>query len=128
LRLLLDTHALVWWLTDDSALSPKASVTMRDAANQVFVSAATAWEIATKHRIGKFPQVASLVDNFAAVMTRERFVPLPVTVEHGIRAGSFAAQHRDPFDRMLVAQALAENMMLVSNESLFDAFGVSRLW
>lgn len=128
MRLLLDTHALIWWLADDQALSRNAYEAIAKRANLVFVSAATAWEIATKHRIGKLPVLGWKIGELGRVLSREAFVDLPVSLTHGELAGSLAGDHRDPFDRMLMAQALTEELTLVSNERLFDGFGVSRLW
>ena len=94
----------------------------------MFVSAASAWEICTKHRIGKLPEAAAIASQFEAILAAQRFQQLPVTVRHGQLAGNLRGLHKDPFDRMLVAQAIEENLLLISNETRFDAFGVSRLW
>ena len=128
MRVLLDTHALLWWLSGDGALTPTARATIGDAGNEVFVSAATAWEIATKHRIGKLPGAGPLAVDFAREIESQGFLPLPITLSHGQDAGALTLAQRDPFDRMLVAQALAERMVLVSNETSFDAAGVVRVW
>ena len=128
MRLLLDTHAFLWWLVDDPALSRKAYAAIEDSGNSVFISAATAWEIATKHRIGKLPDVALMAADVSGSITREGFLEMPVTVGHGQLAGSLPGPHKDPFDRMLMAQSIAERLVLVSNEALFDAYGVQRLW
>jgi PIN domain nuclease of toxin-antitoxin system len=126
MRLLLDTHALIWWLAGDPALP--AAVREAIDANDTYVSAASAWEVATKARIGKLPGARLLVDDFAERVRLEGFLALPITLSHGERAGSLPGPHRDPFDRMLIAQAQAENLMLVSNESVFDGYGIQRLW
>ena len=128
MRLLLDTHALIWWLAGDDALSSTARSAIADPANDVFVSAASAWEIATKHRIGKLPQAALLAADVAGFVTAEGFNELPVSIRHGQLAGSLPRFHKDPFDRMLIAQAVAADMTIVSNEALFGAYGVARLW
>lgn len=128
MRLLLDTHALLWWLAGDDGLSAAAKDAIRWNGNEIFVSAASAWEIATKHRIGKLAAVAALVADFEAAIATQGFIGLPIEVRHGQAAGSLPGAHRDPFDRMLIAQAMAENMALVSNERIFDAFGVRRFW
>jgi len=127
-RLLLDTHALLWWLAGDDALSPAARAAIGDEANDVFVSAASTWEIATKHRIGKLPGVASIVDMLETTIEDQGFLPLPVSLRHGRAAGALPGPHRDPFDRILTAQATLEEMVLVSNETLFDSYGTGRLW
>ncbi len=128
MRLLLDTHALIWWLVDHPALSPAARAAIAEPENAVFVSAASAWEIATKHRVGKLPFAGPLVGQLTAVLRREQFAALPVNLVHAELAGQMPGEHRDPFDRMLVAQALVEKLALVSNERLFDDFGVDRHW
>lgn len=127
-RVLLDTHALLWWVLDAPRITPRADAVVRDGRTTVFVSAASAWEVATKVRLGKLPWAAGLSADFAAQLARERFAELPVTVAHGQRAGALPGSHKDPFDRMLIAQAQAENLAVVSNETLFDAFGITRIW
>jgi PIN domain nuclease of toxin-antitoxin system len=125
MRLLLDTHAFLWWLAGDDTLSAGAQAAMADEHNQVFVSAASTWEIATRHRIGKSPGVVADLDGAIA---DKGFAPLPISPRHGQAAGALPGPHRDPFDRMLIAQAMLENLVLVSNEQPFDAYGVARLW
>lgn len=126
--MLLDTHALLWWLADDVRLSGPARDVIAETTNAIFVSSASAWEIATKVRLGKLPTAADLTEDFAGCMEREGFEMLPISAEHAIRAGLLPGAHRDPFDRMLIAQSQAENMSIVSNEVLFDTYGVRRLW
>jgi PIN domain nuclease of toxin-antitoxin system len=92
------------------------------------VSAASAWEIATKVRLGKLPTAADLAADFIGWLDREGFHALPVSAEHAIRAGLLPGAHKDPFDRMLIAQAQAENMPIVSKEKVFDHYGVRRIW
>ena len=128
MRLLLDTHAFIWWLTDDPSLSRAAHAAIGDPESSVFVSAAAAWEIATKFRIGKLPKHAVIAEDVGGWIGRMGFGELPVSVAHGQLAGALPGPHKDPFDRMLMAQAMAERMVLVSNETLFDAYGVKRLW
>jgi PIN domain nuclease of toxin-antitoxin system len=127
-RLLLDTHALLWWLTDDPSLSPAARRAIGRPGNLVLVSAASAWEIGTKVRLGRLPGAEGLAQDFAAFLSRERFEELPISLEHGIRAGLLPGPHKDPFDRMLAAQSEAENLPIVSNDKIFDAYNVRRLW
>jgi PIN domain nuclease of toxin-antitoxin system len=127
-RLLLDTHVLIWWLAGDLLLSPNAKAAIADPANEAFVSAASAWEIATKCRIGKLPQAAALAADMPGVLTGQGFVELPITVRHGQVAGGLPGPHRDPFDRMLIAQAVLTDLVLVSNEAVFDRYAVRRLW
>jgi PIN domain nuclease of toxin-antitoxin system len=127
-RVLLDTHALLWWTQDDPRLSRKARTALASFGTEVYVSAASAWEIATKVRIGKLPGAEALAADFPARLQMLSFRELPITVEHGQRAGLLPGLHKDPFDRMLVAQAQAENMPVVSNEEIFDEYLVRRIW
>ncbi|WP_333837135.1 type II toxin-antitoxin system VapC family toxin [Novosphingobium sp.] len=128
MRLLLDTHALIWWLAGDDALSRRAREAIADEGNAVAVSAASAMEVATKFRIGKLPDAALLAQDFEAVIAEQGFDELPISVHHARLAGEMKIAHKDPFDRLLIAQAQAEDMVLVSNEALFDGFAVKRLW
>lgn len=129
MHVLLDTHALLWWLAGDARLSLNARAAIADEENAIHVSVASAWEVATKHRLGKLPIVAPLVVDFGAEMQQQGFAELPISWTHAQAAGALAGEHRDPFDRMLIAQAREERMALVSNETVFDAFsGVVRVW
>lgn len=128
MRLLLDTHALLWWLSGDEAISAAARTAIADEGNGIFVSAASIWEIATKHRLGKLPGIAAIVADLDRAVADQGFVGLPIDLRHGQAAGALPGPHRDPFDRMLIAQAMLENLALVSNEQAFDAYGVARLW
>jgi PIN domain nuclease of toxin-antitoxin system len=125
---LLDTHALLWWGFEHPRLSRRARTTIGDAETTVFVSAATAWEIAIKARLGKLPGAQRFAAGVGEYLAEQGFVGLDITIAHAQRAGALPAVHRDPFDRMLVAQAQAENLTLVSNEGVFDHYGVARLW
>jgi PIN domain nuclease of toxin-antitoxin system len=127
-RALLDTHALLWWFSDDPALTRPVRKIIGDTKNTVVVSAASAWEIATKVRLGKLPTGAGLAADFTGYIERERFQLLPISVEHALRAGLLPGSHRDPFDRMLIAQAQAENLPILSKEVIFDAYGLRRIW
>ena len=128
MRLLLDTHAFLWWLAGDEALSEPARASITDQANSIFVSAASAWEITTKHRLGKLPGVSAIVADLDSVVAGHGFVSLAISLRHGQAAGALPGPHRDPFDRMLIAQAMLDDLVVVSNEQPFDAYGVSRLW
>jgi PIN domain nuclease of toxin-antitoxin system len=128
-RLLLDTHTLLWWVFADPKLSRRARMAIDDdIENQVFVSAASAWEIATKYRIGKLSDARSVAEDIAGTLAEEGFSELSVSVRHAQRAGNLVGHHQDPFDRMLIAQAILDDLTLVSNERAFDAYGVRRLW
>jgi PIN domain nuclease of toxin-antitoxin system len=128
MRLLIDTHALLWWLADDPSLPASARKHLARAGNTVLVSSASAWEIATKFRIGKLSDAGDLLADFAGYMSRERFEGLPISTDHAVRAGLLPGPHKDPFDRMLIAQAQAENLPILSNDVAFDTYSVRRLW
>lgn len=126
--LLLDTHALLWWLDGDERLSPAARAAIADPANLAMVSAASAWEITTKHRLGKLPGAAEVARDVAGAVASQAFADLPISLRDAERAGRLPGAHRDPFDRMLAAQALAADLELVSIDPVFDDFGVRRFW
>ncbi len=128
LRALLDTHALLWWLSDDPALTRTARKIIAETKNTLIVSAASAWEIAIKVRLGKLPTAADLAADFSGQIGREGFQLLAISGEHGIRAGLLPGPNKDPFDRMLIAQAQAEHIPIVSNEASIEGYGVRRLW
>ena len=128
MRILLDTHTLLWWLTDDARLSGNAREAIGDMRNEVFVSAASAWEVATKQRLGKLDGLPPVAGWFGELTAADGFVHLSITVRHALHAGGYDVPHRDPFDRMLIAQGLAEGLTLISNETQFDAYSVMRLW
>ncbi len=129
MRLLLDTHAFLWWLFGDRKLSTRAQMAVADAGeDDVFVSAASVWEIATKFRLGKLVIAEPIANDIEKSVTSQNFLGLPVTLLHAQTAGSLPGPHADPFDRMLIAQAMLEELTLISNETLFDAYGVKRLW
>jgi PIN domain nuclease of toxin-antitoxin system len=127
-RLLLDTHAFLWWLAGHSSLPKRIRTEIDRSGSDVFVSAASAWEIATKHRLGKLPEAELVATDIMLYIDSQQFTPLAVSVAHGQIAGALPGHHRDPFDRMLVAQAMVEDLVLVSNEKAFESYGVKRLW
>ena len=128
MNLLLDTHALIWFLAGKDRLSRVARDAIADDGNFVFASAVSAMEVTTKFRIGKLPEAELLASDFENQVELRGFRKLPITVAHAQLAGSLPIPHKDPFDRLLIAQAQLERATLVSNEALFDMFGVRRLW
>lgn len=128
MRLLLDTHALLWWLDGDRRLSLKARRAIANQSNTILVSAASAWEITTKARLGKLPGATDVAADVAACVDTQGFLPLDITLRHAQRAGRLPGEHRDPFDRMLIAQSQMEDVALVSDDDMFDVFGVRRFW
>ena len=128
MRLLLDTHAFIWWLAGSDRLPTAARRAIGNESNEKLVSAASAWEITTKRRIGKLSGAEALADDVPGAIAGEGFAELPITVEDTVRAGSLPGPHRDPFDRMLIAQALAHNLVVISIKTLFDRYGIRRLW
>jgi PIN domain nuclease of toxin-antitoxin system len=128
LRLLLDTHALLWWFTDDPKLSEVARESIANEANVILVSAASAWEIATKYRLGKLPIGGEVLRRFQELVAADGFIHLPMNYLQSIRAGGYSMDHRDPFDRMLAAQAELEGVPLLTVDPAFEAFPVNVLW
>jgi PIN domain nuclease of toxin-antitoxin system len=128
MKLLLDTHTLIWWWADDKRLSLKAKKAIADETNAVLVSSASAWEIATKYRLGKLPEADQLLIRFAELIEADGFSHLPIDYFHAIRSGRIQNDHRDPFDRILAAQAELENAVLVTIDEAFKAFGIKTLW
>ena len=122
MRLLLDTHALLWWLADEGLTTP-AQNAIADPGNLVLVSAATAWEIYIKKALGKL----AAPDDLERQVQAGGFSPLPISIAHGVAAGQLPRHHEDPFDRMLIAQALADGLTIVTRDKRFDAYGVALL-
>ena len=125
---LLDTHVLIWWLVADRRLSRKARELVRDPGHRVLVSSASAWEISTKHRLGKLTGVDALVADVAGWVARAGFEELPITIAHTQRAGALPQTHRDPFDRVLAAQSERESAPLITADPAFEAFGTRLVW
>jgi PIN domain nuclease of toxin-antitoxin system len=111
-RLLLDTSALLWWLDDDAKLGPSTKAAITEPDNEVFISSASAWEISVKRASGKLEAPFDL----ASAIERNNFVELPIEVAHAVNAGDLPRHHNDPFDRMLVAQAQIEDLVLVTSD------------
>lgn len=128
MRVLIDTHALLWWFVDDPRLSAKARTLILDERTDVLVSAASAWEIATKHRLGKLPEAEEVATRFDQLVDADGFTPLPIRSRHALVAGAFDAQHRDPFDRMLAAQAQIERVPLLTADRALSVFPIKTLW
>jgi len=125
---LLDTHALLWWWTDDPALPLGIRELIHDETHEILVSAASAWEIATKYRLGKLEIGRGAVAQFDELVSLDGFSHLPVNYLHALRAGSFDSEHRDPFDRMLAAQSLMENAPIITCDTAFNALGAATIW
>ena len=128
MKFLLDTHTLIWTMNNSPRMSPRARSAVSDFKNQVAVSVVSVWEAATKYRQGRLPEAARLLHDPREVLDRMRFTPLPLQLEHAKLGGSLVSSHKDPFDRMLAAQALLEGMTLVSADAVFDTMLVPRLW
>lgn len=127
MRVLLDTHAMLWWLDSPQMLGSDAYAHIADAANEVIVSPIVPWEIALKANKHRQPLIA-LVTDFFAVIQRQGFTAIPIEPLQAIRSGLLPFHHRDPFDRLLAAQALELGVPLVSNDEVFDRYGVTRIW
>lgn len=128
MRLLLDTHTFIWFIRDDPKLSRSASLLIEDAANTVYVSIVSIWEMAIKASLGKL----DAPPHFAQVITRQLhendFLLLDIRIEHTEQIVRLPFHHRDPFDRLLIAQSLSENIPLIGKDTSFDAYGITRFW
>ena len=122
MKLLLDTHVLLWAALEPQKLTPPQRQGLEDSRNTLLVSAATAWEIATKWRIGKLDQAQAVVENYPLVLNTLAALELPITGSVARQAGLLEVPHRDPFDRLLAAQALDEALVLVSSDPAFRLF------
>ena len=125
---LLDTHTLVWWWLADPKLSDAARAIVSDRSQQVMVSAATAYEIANKVRLGKWPAVRSILDAYDLAVSQDGFADLSINPRHAHRAGLLGGEHRDPFDRLIAAQALLDDLTVVTRDPEIAAFGCKVLW
>ncbi len=123
MNLLLDTHVLLWWLDDNHILSKKARAAISEGKNLVFISAVVIWEIRIKQALGKL----EIPSNFRAVLDDQPFKALDITTEHAHAIGDLPAHHRDPFDRMLAAQAKVENLTLVTRDTHLKKYGIKIL-
>lgn len=128
MRVLLDTHALLWALRDDPRLSRRATEVIGDRATAKLVSVVSGYEVCLKHNLGKLPEGARLAADFAGEIDYLDSRILPLTLAHALAAGKLDLRHRDPFDRLLIAQALIEQAPIVSNDAAFDGYGVERIW
>lgn len=128
MKLLLDTCTLLWATLSPSALSPQAHTIVADEANTILISAASAWEIATKTRLNKLVGAKRLEENYLETMQAAGYTPLSIETEHALRAGRMTAEHRDPFDRMLASQAIALDIPILSPDTQLDQFAIRRIW
>jgi PIN domain nuclease of toxin-antitoxin system len=128
MRCLLDTHTLLWWLFDDLNLSSSAREAITEPENEILVSAASAWEIATKHRLGKLPEAGDVPQRLPMYVRQARFTELRISIQHAQVAGALPGPHRDPFDRMLIAQATLLTIPVVTVDPVFRDYGVTVLW
>jgi PIN domain nuclease of toxin-antitoxin system len=131
MRILLDTHAVIWWTgnpADRAKVSHAVQDLIHDASNDIWVSAVTAWEMAIKAQSGKLQIASGLLDNYEARVAALGWSSLPILPQHGITAARLPGSHKDHFDRMLAAQALAEGLTLATRDPVFAAYGVKTVW
>ena len=128
MRVLVDTHAFFWWVAVDQSLPQRTLDLLEDGTNDVLLSPVVVWELATKSRIGKWPSGQKVVDSIDQYIQSYELVPLPITIAHAHLGGSMAAKHRDPFDRLLAAQARLEQVPLVTADPAFREFGINLIW
>ncbi|MEA5583344.1 type II toxin-antitoxin system VapC family toxin [Nodularia harveyana UHCC-0300] len=117
---LIDTHILLWWLFDDPKLDKNCRKIISNPDNHIFVSSVSPWEIATKYRIGKLPEAKEILEKYSQILHQARFIELPITSAHALRAGTLPIPHRDPFDRMIMAQAELENLPVITYDKAFQ--------
>ena len=127
-RALLDTHTFLWWIAESGRLSGKAHSAIAYESNDIIVSAATSWEIATKYRLGKLPGGEAVATDISGHIVGQGFEEIAISVAGAERVGRLPGPHRDSFNRMLIAQALAQNLTVLSVDEVFDLYGVNRLW
>jgi PIN domain nuclease of toxin-antitoxin system len=127
-RLLLDTHVLLWWLDGDGRVPTRIRSLIQDDANEILVSAASVWEITTKARLGKLPGTLDVAADVPGCIRSQGFTALAISIAHAQVAGTLPGPHRDPFDRMLIAQAQTERCPILSIDTAFDDYGVTRIW
>jgi PIN domain nuclease of toxin-antitoxin system len=125
---LLDTHVLLWWLFDDPKLSSLARAIIRAPENTILVSSASGWEIATKSRLGKLPHAGNVAKDLPNLLQRARMQVLPISMEHALAAGSLPGPHRDPFDRMLIAQGQIEQLPIITSDQEFKNYSAIIIW
>jgi PIN domain nuclease of toxin-antitoxin system len=128
MKILLDTHALIWWVEDNPRLSRTAAEAIETTDDPVFFSAASIWEIATKLRIGKLTMTRSLTDTVHDLSQRAHLDPLAISVAHAQLAGELPGPHKDPFDRMLIAQARLDDLAVVTSDPVFQRYRVKVVW
>ena len=125
MRLLLDTHAVLWWLMDDPHLSPGARTAIADPANQLLVSAAIGYELAYKQRLGRLPAAP---ESLSRRLLKERLEVLPISLDHALAAAALPGPHRDPWDRIMMAQAVAERCHVITIDKVFSDYQIPVLW
>ncbi len=128
MRLLLDTHTVLWWFFDSPQLSAAAQAAIADPVNLVAARAASAWEVASKYRLGKLPEAQAAVVRWQEMLAVDGFVHAMIGTAHGLRAGAYDSVHRDPFDRVLAAQAELDDYVIVTSDTAFASFPVRTLW
>ena len=127
-NLILDTHTLLWWLFDDPRLSTAARASIANPKARIWVSAASAWEVATKARLGKLPEAGDVAAKLPHYIRQARFLELPITIGHSLKAGALPGPHRDPFDRMLIAQSFITDYPVVTTDQVFKEYGAKVIW
>ncbi len=128
MRILLDTHCWLWWITTLEKLSPTAQQLIMDGHNEVFLSAASSWEIAIKYSLGRLPLPEAPEKFVPPRLTRDAITPLPISHSHALRVASLPLHHRDPFDRLLISQAQLEQLTIMTVDKQFEAYEVELIW
>lgn len=121
---LIDTHILLWWIFDDPKLDQDCRNIISNSNHKIFVSSASAWEISTKYRLGKLPEAKQLLANYQEILDQAQFMELSISTAHALKAGSLPIDHRDPFDRIIMAQGELENLIIITYDHAFHIEGV----
>ena len=128
MRALLDTHAFIWWANNDPSLTPLAKAVIGDSSNEIFLSAVSTWEMAIKIAIGKLTLTQPLSLFVSVQVSQYQFKPLPITHDHAYRVQALPLHHNDPFDRLLIAQSMVENLTILTTDAKFAPYGIPTVW
>jgi PIN domain nuclease of toxin-antitoxin system len=128
MKFLLDTHAFVWLVGDETRFRPITRASLGDVGNELYLSVASLWEMATKARLGRFPEAIDLLHDLDDILERFEIKTIPISRSHAMEAGMLPGPHRDPFDRMLIAQSILERMPIVTKDAAFDNYNVKVIW
>jgi PIN domain nuclease of toxin-antitoxin system len=128
MNFILDTHTLIWWLYSPNKILDVPRLIIADRANSIYVSVVSAYEVTNKYSLGKWPEVVALVTTFDSIISAQSFIPLDINLSHATVAGTFVSDHRDPFDRIIAAQALSIEATVITKDAQIAKLGARTLW